>query len=140
MTKSGSTFSTILGGNVGDKYPANTLYKYYTNDEVNDNWECNAGGSVKDNRWSVAPVMNDEIARFTLQTTTGNSKNAEQMVRIIPTVLGVQAIFVGEANIELFTINGLLIEKTIASGSYTRNLVQGAYIIRINGKATKFIK
>jgi hypothetical protein len=107
---------------------------------VNDNWECNAGGSVKDNRWSVAPVMNDEIARFTLQTTTSNSKNAEQMVRIIPTVLGVQAIFVGEANIELYFINGLLIEKTIASGSYTRNLVQGAYIIRINGKATKFIK
>jgi hypothetical protein len=140
MTKSGSKFSTVLGGNVGDKYPANTQYKYYTNDEVNDNWECNVGGGAKDNRWAIAPVMNDEIARFTTETTTGTSKTIEQLVRIMRTSSGVQAIFDGEANIELYTINGVLIEKTKTSGSYSRDLNSGIYIIRVNGKATKFIK
>jgi hypothetical protein len=42
--------------------------------------------------------------------------------------------------IELYSINGILIEKTIADGSYSRNINNGMYIIRVNGKAMKFIK
>jgi hypothetical protein len=64
----------------------------------------------------------------------------EVSAKILNTNSGIEVVLDNTATIELFTINGLLIEKAIASGSYTRNLVQGAYIIRINGKATKFIK
>jgi hypothetical protein len=64
MTKNGSTNSIVIGGNAGDKYPANTEYKYYTNDMNADNWESNSDGSNRDNRWAIAPVMGDEIARF----------------------------------------------------------------------------
>jgi hypothetical protein len=34
----------------------------------------------------------------------------------------------------------MLIEKVIADGAYSRNLNNGMYVIRVNGKAVKFIK
>ncbi|MFZ4799279.1 MAG: beta strand repeat-containing protein [Bacteroidia bacterium] len=64
----------------------------------------------------------------------------EVSAKILNTNSGIEVVLDNAATIELYNINGLLIEKTIANGSYTRNLAQGAYIIRINGKATKFIK
>jgi hypothetical protein len=64
----------------------------------------------------------------------------EVSAKILNTNSGIEVVLDNTATIELFTINGLLIEKAIASGSYNRNLSKGAYIIRINGKATKFIK
>jgi len=42
--------------------------------------------------------------------------------------------------VELYTINGMLIEKTKTSGTYSRTLNEGMYILCINGKATKFVK
>jgi len=139
MTKTANTFSTTLGGNVGDKFPANTLYKYYTNDEVAENWENNADNSFKDNRWSIAPIMNDEIARFTTMLITSLDNNTIE-ARIMRTSTGVEVVLDGQATIELYNINGMLIEKTNANGTYSRELNNGVYIIRINGKATKFIK
>jgi hypothetical protein len=44
------------------------------------------------------------------------------------------------SKIELYGINGMLIEKTIATGNYSRSLNNGMYIILINGKPTKFLK
>jgi hypothetical protein len=44
------------------------------------------------------------------------------------------------SKIELYNTNGMLIEKTIATGSYSRSLNNGMYIILINGKPTKFLK
>jgi hypothetical protein len=46
----------------------------------------------------------------------------------------------GESKVELYTNSGLLIEKTTTNGVYTRKLADGMYIIRINGKAVKFVK
>ncbi len=139
MTKTANTFSTILGGNTGDKFPANTQYKYYTNDEVANNWESNADNTNRSNRWSIAPVMNDVVARFTTMIIT-NIDNVKVEARIMHTPNGIEVSFDGEAAIELYTINGMLIEKTNANGSYSHDLNNGMYIIRINGKATKFIK
>lgn len=70
MTKTGDTFSHVLGGNPGDKLPANTQYKYYTTEmglntlDHAENWETEADGAGKSNRWSINPIMNDEVKRF----------------------------------------------------------------------------
>lgn len=56
------------------------------------------------------------------------------------TTTGVRATFEGDATVELYTINGQLIDKIKASNSYSYNLDNGVFIIRINGKACKFIK
>ena len=59
---------------------------------------------------------------------------------IIINSVGIALLLQGESNIELYSINGMLIEKTRTSGMYTRKLSNGMYIICINGKASKFVK
>lgn len=133
----GIVYSANIGGNPGDKFPANTQYKYYTNQIQNENWEVNEDGSQRDNRWAIAPVMKDYIPRF--DNTTGLS-NTHETARIIRTLTGVQIFTDTEATIEIFNANGVLIEKTNSIGSYNRALNNGLYLIRIDGETTKFIK
>ncbi|MFZ4583574.1 MAG: T9SS type A sorting domain-containing protein, partial [Paludibacter sp.] len=60
--------------------------------------------------------------------------------RIIRTLSGIEVQLDRDASIELYSINGMLIDKARTNGTYTRNLNAGIYIIRIDGKATKFVK
>lgn len=66
--------------------------------------------------------------------------NLENQIKFIRTINGILVTFEGDAEIELFGINGILIEKTKANGRYSRDLEHGIYVVKINGKATKFIK
>ena len=59
---------------------------------------------------------------------------------IIINSVGIALLLNDESNIELYSINGMLIEKTRTSGLYTRKLSNGMYFICINGKVTKFVK
>ena len=139
LAKTGSTFSVILGGNLGDKFPPNTEYKYFTNDDVDNNWESDASGGSISNRWAIAPIMNDEIARFTTLITT-KLETPEVSARIMRTMSGIEVQLDSEATVELYNMNGMIIDKVVTSGTYSHDLNNGVYIIRINGKATKFIK
>lgn len=44
------------------------------------------------------------------------------------------------ADVEIYNVSGKLIEKVNTEGTYTRELNNGIYIIRIDGVSTKFIK
>jgi hypothetical protein len=59
---------------------------------------------------------------------------------IISNLSGIVVLLTKKSSIELYNINGMLIEKVIADGAYSRNLNNGMYVIRVNGKAVKFIK
>jgi len=72
--------------------------------------------------------------------TTDIKNNIEQAARIMHTSTGIQVELEGEALIELYSVNGIMIEKKSVSRTYSHELNNGIYIIRINGKATKFIK
>ena len=135
LTKSGDTYSGFIGGNAGDKIYSNTQYKYYTNDPTADNWETRS-----DNRWSIYPAMSDVISGFTTTIPVTGFEQPETEINILRTPTGISVLFDGSANVELYSINGAMIDKTVAYDSYTRDLNPGAYIIRINGKATKFIR
>lgn len=135
LTKTGEGFTGTIGGNTGDKIYSNTEYKYYTNEMVPENWETR-----DNNRWAIYPAMTDVIASFTTTIPGTGFDQPEMNVRIMRTQGGITAEFDGSANVELYSINGAMIDKTVAYGSYTRDLNPGAYIIRINGKATKFIR
>lgn len=131
------SYSVTLGGNPGDKFPANTEYKYYTNVVAPENWEVDVNGLPISNRWTIAPVMSDVIPKFGITTDVATPVvNA----RIMRTFSGIQIELDNEATVEIYTVNGMMIDKTITSGTYSRDLNNGVYIIRINGKATKFIK
>jgi len=66
--------------------------------------------------------------------------NAKSNLKIKQTLAGIEVELDGESNIELYNINGVLIDKTIADGIYTRELSKGMYIIRVNGQAQKFVR
>jgi len=138
LTKSGATFTRTLT-NDAQKVPANTEYKYYTNEPTEQNWECNLDMTASANRKTIAPVMNDTIQRFTTRLVTETEVPA-LAPRLMRTTTGIRVELTEPANIELYNINGSLIEKTKATGTYTRDLNNGIYIIRINGKSTKFVK
>lgn len=75
--------------------------------------------------------------------TSGTTKidNLEKAnINIIHNAAGIIVPLNGDATIELYSINGLLIEKAKVNGSYSRNLNNGMYIIKVNGKATRFVK
>ncbi len=68
-----------------------------------------------------------------------NDTKMQLAYQLAHTTTGILASFENEAVIELYSISGQMIEKTKATGSYSRNLNKGVYIIRINGNASKFI-
>ena len=73
---------------------------------------------------------------FTNENINPNNATA----RILRTSNGIEVQLDREANIELYTINGVMIDKVRVDGTYSRELNSGVYIIRIDGKATKFVK
>ncbi len=70
---------------------------------------------------------------------TGLNETAKN-TSIIRTSNGIEVQLDRAANIELYTINGVIIDKARVVGTYTRELNSGVYIIRIDGKSTKFVK
>lgn len=67
-------------------------------------------------------------------------KNPGVNVMIQNTTNGIQINLEKESSVEIYAVNGMLIDRTIAAGTYSRALESGVYILRINGSATKFIR
>ncbi len=132
-------FSGMIGNGTTDLIYSNIAYKYYTTDEADPNWEANADGNDINDRWSIYPSMNDEIARFKTQLSTGIDQPTMD-VKVLLTPSGISVRFDGDADIELYSISGQLIEKTRAYNNYDRDLHSGIYIIRVNGNSQKFVR
>ena len=113
------------------------------------------GNSVKDANLAVPrlpEVMKDMLGTDRAELTyagaheselpfiTTNKEGAGQTGRILRTATGVLIELDDEAQIEIFSTNGVKIESVRASGSYSKDLDNGIYIIRINGVASKFMK
>jgi hypothetical protein len=74
-----------------------------------------------------------------IDPSTG-TKNPGLTALIQRTATGIQLNLEQESVVEIYTMSGIMVDKTIASGTYSRNLSTGVYVIRINGNATKFIR
>lgn len=137
LAKNGTTdFTVTIGDGIDDVIYSNSGYKYYTTDMGSpENWE-NRGS----NRWAIYPSMTDEIAGFgtPIPSTGINGKKVD--VQIVRTSNGIEARFNGQATIELYNLNGVLIDKTVSSDSYSRDLMNGIYVLRVNGESVKFVK
>lgn len=114
-----------------------------------------AGSSVKDANLAVprlSVVLKDILGTDRADVTyagaheselpfiTTNLEGTVQTARILRTASGVLIELDEEAQIEIFSTNGVKIESVRASGSYSKDLENGIYIIRINGVASKFMK
>lgn len=128
------SFTGLIGNGTTDLIYSNTEYKYYTNEPSADNWE-----NRTDNRWTIYPLMNDVIASFIVNVATGFDQ-PEMRVDVLRTPTGIEVRFNGEAAVELYNMNGALLDKTRVSERYYHDLESGAYIIRVNGVSTKFVR
>lgn len=63
--------------------------------------------------------------------------NLKPIVRTNST--GIQILLDSFSSIELYSINGVLMEKTSMTGMYEKTLPHGVYILRINGNAHKVV-
>lgn len=115
-----------------------------------------AGASVKDEDLAVPrldAVLTDILGTSRATTTyagaheselpfifTSNENIQQESIRVKQTFTGIEVELDGTSNIELYNINGMLIDKTSADGVYTRELGKGMYIIRVNGQAQKFVR
>ncbi len=59
---------------------------------------------------------------------------------IMRTSTGIEINLNKPTSIELYTSNGLMIDKKMVNGNYKHTLNNGIYIVRVNGVATKFVK
>lgn len=69
-----------------------------------------------------------------------DNNTAKADYRIKRTATGIAVDLVETASIEVYTVNGVMIDRAVANGSYSRDLANGIYIIRINGQAVKFVR
>jgi hypothetical protein len=78
-------------------------------------------------------------ATYTVSPISGLN-DAKSNFKIKQTQVGVEVELDEPSNIELYTINGTLIDKTRMDGVYSRELGKGMFIIRVNGISQKFVR
>jgi len=114
-----------------------------------------AGPSIQDVSLSVPLLMAEPTDMFgtlrsnptyagayesTLPFIVTSNAQIEENIQLMRTASGIAINLDNESTVEIYSINGVRIEKAIASGLYTHDLNSGVYIVKINGKSQKFIK
>ncbi|MFZ4723895.1 MAG: fibronectin type III domain-containing protein [Paludibacter sp.] len=118
LTQAGSGTITVTGLTNGTTY----TFTVKARNVVGNSIASAASNAVK-------PDVSTSLSNVELQNTA-----------IILTTAGIVVPLTGMSYIELFNASGVLIQKTCIYGNYARSLVNGIYIIRVNGIATKFVK
>lgn len=139
LKSSNAIFHTTLT-NAENKIRGDVEYKYYTTEPagVGENYETDGASSVVV-RKTTAPFIEDEIAHFATLVSSLQENGATD-VQIRYTDDGIEVDLENSSLVELYTISGKLVDRTTVSGTYSRSLEKGIYLIAINGKATKFVK
>lgn len=96
---------------------------------------------VDDADMSVYLLVGDKLVKYSTDLGTGILKTSgKKSIQAIRTSSGIEIKLDGPSKIELYGVSGQLIDKAIASGTYSRNLANGVYIVRVNGEVVKFVK
>ncbi|MDD2797686.1 MAG: hypothetical protein PHV20_03745 [Bacteroidales bacterium] len=96
--------------------------------------------SVATDFWNVTRSIPKMGAHEQSSIVTRIDNEVKNDTRIARNGSGIVATFDGVANVELYTLNGSLIDKVVANGIYSRALKNGVYILKVNNKAVKFVK
>lgn len=67
-------------------------------------------------------------------------QNTLEGMRIRNTANGLELKVNKPAQVELYSINGVLVDKVLVNQTYSRSLDKGVYLVRANGKTIKFVK
>ena len=80
------------------------------------------------------------IAGYKLMNNSSGFTPAKFVYQILPTPTGIQINLDKTSMVEIYNINGVLIDKKEVIGTYICELKKGIYLIRIDNQVTKFIK
>ena len=72
--------------------------------------------------------------------TTSYEGMQQEPIRVKQNYNGIEVELNQMSDIELYSINGVLLDKTRTDGLYSRELGKGMFIIRVNGQAQKFVR
>ncbi len=102
-------------------------------------WFKNAEGSGS--ALTTLPTSGDVYACWKSNVST-DVDNIEQVAPVVlcPTYDGVEISFAGTQLIQIYHINGMLLQSIVATDYHACSLPQGMYIIRIGNEVRKFIK
>ncbi len=150
------TYTTLAGYQTGSGKDANSRFVNVEFADAAAGDLSIAGASVKDANLSV-PRLDGVLFDIFGTTRSGNTYAGAheselpfltvsvgdlkiESLRIRQTYSGIEVELNDISDIELYTINGTLIDKTRTDGVYSHELGKGMFIIRVNGQAQKFVR
>ena len=93
----------------------------------------------QNNAFTLGTSSTGYKARFTISSGTGIDQQIASTLKvsIIPGLI--DARFEGKAQVELYTMTGLLIRSTVVDNQFTQVLKSGVYLLRVNGQTNKVL-
>ncbi len=89
---------------------------------------------------STCPSSGDVYACWKKGTAVEDVKAENISVVLHPVDGGVEISFEGTQNVNIYTVNGTLINSAVATDTYAASLPQGMYIVRVGNTVCKFVK
>jgi hypothetical protein len=77
------------------------------------------------------------MGAYESSVTTSTKNVSLSDYKIIPTASGIMIPVNGSATIELYNVNGKLIEKSLVTGAFISTLDKGVYIVKINNRGNQ---
>ncbi len=102
-------------------------------------WFNNAEGTGS--AFTELPASGDVYACWESDIATDmDNMESIQAISLRPTFDGVEMNFKGTHTIQIYHINGILLQSVVARDSYSCNLPQGIYVICIDNQIYKFVR
>lgn len=93
-------------------------------------------GKVRDTEYTYAGAHESTLPFLTVEV----EEVVAGTIRIKQLYYGIEVELNETSDIELYNINGMLIDRVRTDGVYSRELGKGMFIIRVNGQAQKFVR
>jgi hypothetical protein len=149
-----ATFAEYLAGNTGKDANSKSVDVNFESAATGD--LRIAGDSEQDGNLAVprlAGVLKDILDTERDETTYAGAHESvlpflytyvdqyqQEEIKIKQNYSGIEIELNGLSDIELYNMNGVLLDKVRTDGVYSHELGKGMFIIRINGQSTKFVR
>ncbi len=123
--------ATVVGTNTYTLEVAMSKNQFYTG----GNWNSMIPGGQ-------AVAYSNTVAGYKatfIKSISTNLKRLNLNTTVIIKNNSIQAQFSGAANVELYSLSGQLITKSVASNQFVHSVNRGVYLLRINGEVHKVI-
>lgn len=127
----------LVGNTVGTYYLEVVLVKTQYWQTAASTWITS--NVDQNNAFTLGTSSTGYKATFTISSGTGIDQQTASTLKLSVMPGIIDARFEGKAQVELYTMTGLLIRSTVAENQFTQVIKSGAYLIRVNGQTNKVL-